>query len=94
MSAPGELWTFAGWGTVLLPSHEGRSVIVHGCGPIPAERSLFEVPDTTGYGFRLGEPLHLDLLSPGQLSAFLPRGGSVHPDLAARFNLPESPGAH
>ncbi|WP_406129674.1 hypothetical protein [Streptomyces sp. NBC_00989] len=89
----GKLWTFAGWWTVLLPSHKGRTVIVHGHGPVPPERRLAALDDTTGYGFQRGEPLHLDMLDSGQLSGFLAHETAIHPDLTARFDLPKAPGA-
>ncbi|MGW2570569.1 hypothetical protein [Streptomyces sp. NPDC001537] len=91
-SATGNLWMFAGWWTVLLPSHQGRTVIIHGHGPVPLERRLVALDDTTGYGFQRGEPLHLDMLNSGQLSGSVARETAIHPDLAARFDLPKAPG--
>ncbi|MEV7865408.1 hypothetical protein AB0P17_04735 [Streptomyces sp. NPDC088124] len=43
----GRRWEFADLWTVVLPSHLGRTVILHGLGPGPDERILTAVTDAS-----------------------------------------------
>ncbi|WP_030904185.1 hypothetical protein [Streptomyces sp. NRRL F-5126] len=85
----GRRWEFAGLWTVVLPSHLGRTVILHGLGPGPDERTLTTVTDTSPYGFHLDQPLHYEDL--GDQRGVWPLAdhvaASTHPDIIQRFGL-------
>ncbi|MBP0456999.1 hypothetical protein [Streptomyces montanisoli] len=85
----GHRWEFADLWTVVLPSHLGRTVILHGMGPRPEERILTAVTDTSPYGFDLDQPLRYEDL--GRQRRAWPLAdhvaASTHPDIVRRFGL-------